>query len=94
MMTAYYPHQAAEIVQLCIEAGVPADAPMWLRDGYSVAEVAAELQGRLGRPGATPPAAKPAPALVQPQPKGADDWAAAREANAARFASHQRQPGR
>jgi len=91
MMTAYYPHQAAEIVQLCIEAGVAADAAMWLRDGYSVGEVAAELQGRLARPGA---AAKPGPALAQPQPDGADAWNEVREANASRFASHQRQPGR
>ena len=46
----YYPHQAAEIVRLCIAAGVPEEAILWLRDGYSVDAVARELQQRSSRP--------------------------------------------
>jgi hypothetical protein len=52
----YYPHQAAEIVRLCIAAGVPEEAILWLRDGYSVDAVARELQQR---PSGSPSGANP-----------------------------------
>lgn len=40
----YLPYEAAEIVKLCLAAGVPEQAALWFEDGYSVAEVAGSLR--------------------------------------------------
>jgi hypothetical protein len=92
----YYPHQAAEIVRLCIAAGVPEEAILWLRDGYSVDAVARELQQRSSRPHAAMPApspgSTPAPAVLQLVTAGVS-WSELRQANAERLAQ-QRKPGR
>jgi hypothetical protein len=75
MITAYYPHQAAEIVRLCSAAGVPEQAADWLAEGYSVDEVARELRTAPARRG-LPPAANqlpPAPAPAPPRPSAAED---------------------
>lgn len=89
---SYYRHEAAEIARLCCRAGVPEQIEDWLREGYSVDEVAANLHAtvsvdtvpNVGQHGyvARPPTAvitKPAPVVV-------DDWGAARAANRDRLA--------
>jgi hypothetical protein len=41
---AYRAAEAAEIVRLCLAAGVPEQAVDWLADGYSIAAVAGNLR--------------------------------------------------
>jgi hypothetical protein len=75
----YLPHEAAEIVRLCCNAGIPEEAELWLIDGYTPAQVADNLRAR-GRPGAaTLATASP------PETSSHDDLA---RISAARFAAY------
>jgi hypothetical protein len=79
----YAPDEACEIVRLCLAAGVPEQAILWLNEGYSPDQVAGNLRHRQAQP---PPAPKPvAPPLARSAGTSGDFWSAARQANAERL---------
>lgn len=88
---SYLPWQCAEIAALCCRYGVPEEIERWLAEGYSPHEVEANLRTRNVpieeiMTGMLSPKAGQGAAAAAVRPVPADDWAAARAANAQRLA--------
>jgi hypothetical protein len=77
---SYLPWQCAEIVRLCLAAGVPGQAVLWLADGYSADEVARELRTAPAGRGLPPAANHSLPAPAPPRPSAADELRRANDA--------------
>jgi hypothetical protein len=80
MIRRYTRHEAAETVRPCARAGVVEQAEAWLRDGYSVDEVAENLAP--GRAIAPVTAAAATTAMPVVKPTSPDPWAEARRVSA------------
>lgn len=90
---SYLPWQCAEIARLCCAYGVPEEIESWLAEGYDVFEVESNLRTRNVAieeimTGMLSPKAGQGAAAAALRPVPADDWAAARQANAERLAQH------
>jgi hypothetical protein len=90
-MKSYLPWQAAEVARLCCHYGCPEQIEAWLSEGYSPHEVESSLRTRNVpieeiMTGMLSPKAGQGAAAAAVRPVPADDWAAARQANAERLA--------